>query len=296
MRVVVLSRNSKVASTRRLVEAARARGHQVRVIDPSTLQLQLGGSRGRLVRAWKRLKTPDLVLPRFSPNAAPFALPMVEQFAAQGAVVLNSERAIAVSRHPIRCLVKLSLDGVPVPRTVLARDARALKGLVPRVGGLPVLVKLVDVSEAPRVMLCEAMQTLESAVEAVVGLGHDVMMQESVRPGQREQRLLVVGAEVIAAVSRLMRPGRSARNLGHLDRLEPVTPSAAIAALAVRAARSCGLEVCAVDVRLGKRPVVTAVHAAPNLVDFEPTDVASAIIAHGERLVAQQTVQRRRGT
>ncbi|MCA2978228.1 MAG: RimK family alpha-L-glutamate ligase, partial [Myxococcaceae bacterium] len=294
--VVVLSRTGRVPSTRRLVEAARARGHQVRVIDPATLQLQLGPGRARLVRAWKRLKTPDLVVPRFGPPAAPFALPMVEQFAAQGAVVLNGERAIAVSRHPMRCLLRMTTDGVPVPRTVLARDARALKGLVPRVGGLPVLVKLVEVSEAPRVMLCESMQTLESAVEAVLGLGHDVMMQESVRPGQQEVRLLVVGAKVVAAVARVMRPGRAGRNLGQPERIEPTRADEAVVSLAQRAAKSCGLEVCAVDVRRGRRALVTAVHAAPNLLEFEPVDVADAIIAHGERLVAEQTVQRRRGT
>ncbi|MDX2011740.1 MAG: RimK family alpha-L-glutamate ligase [Myxococcaceae bacterium] len=296
MRVVVLSRTGKVPSTRRLVEAARARGHHVRVIDPASLQLQLGPSRGRLVRAWKRLKTPDLVIPRFAPAAAPFALPMVEQFAAQGAVVLNTERAIAVSRHPIRCLMQLSSDGVPVPRTVLARDARALKGLVPRVGGLPVLVKLVEVSEAPRVMLCESMQTLESAVEAVVGLGHDVLMQESMRVGQRDIRLLVVGGRVIGAVEQILKPGRAGRNLSPPERLEPVTPRDSTIALARKAAGRCGLEVCAVDVREGTRAVVTAVHAAPNLLDFEPLDVATPIIVHGEQLVAEQTVQRRQGT
>jgi ribosomal protein S6--L-glutamate ligase len=296
MRVVVLSRTGKVPSTRRLVDAARARGHHVRVIDPASLQLQLGSGRGRLVRAWKRLKTPDLVIPRFAPLAAPFALPMLEQLATQGAVVLNDAQAIAASLQPIRCLQRLASDGLPVPKTVLARDARALKGLVPRVGGLPVVVKLVEVSEAPRVMLCESMQTLESAVEAVVGLGHDVMMQESVRPGQREVRVLVVGPRVVAAVTRVMRPGRAGRNLSHPERLEPLTPTDATVSLALRAAARCGLSVCAVDVRLGKRALVTAVHAAPNLLDFEPLDVAPAIVEHGERLVAQQPVQRRPGT
>lgn len=293
MRVVVLSRSSKIASTRRLMEAARARGHQVRCVDPTSLQLQLGARPGRLVRAYKLMRTPELVIPRFASNVAAFALPMVEQLEAQGARTLNGADAIGVSRNLLRCLQRLSSRGVPVPRTVLARDAKALKSLVSRVSGLPVVVKLLAASEQRRVMLCESMQSLEAALEAILGLGHDVVMQESIRPGQRDLQLLVVGEKVVAAVNRVPKPGRAARNLGQFDRLERCAPSDEVRALAERAARSCALEVCSVDVIEGRWPRVADVNAVPSIPELElatEQDLASLIIERGEQLVAARAI------
>jgi ribosomal protein S6--L-glutamate ligase len=289
MRVLVLSRSKRVASTRRLMEAARARGHHVRCVDPVSLQLQLGARPGRLVRSYKVMTTPDLVLPRFQASVGPFALPMVEQLSAQGAQVLNGADAIGVSRNLLRCLQRLSSRGVPVPRTVLARDAKALKSFASRVGGLPVVVKLLAVTEQRRVMLCESVQSLEAALEAVLGLGHDVVMQESIRPGQRNLQLLVVGGKVLAALQRVPAPGRAARNLGQFERVERATVSAEIEQLAQRAAAACGLELCSVDVIEGRWARVADVDAVPSLTEFEAAaerDVCSEIIARGEQLVA----------
>ncbi len=294
MRVVVLSRSSKLATTRRLMDAARARGHHVRCVDPTSLQLQLGARPGRLVRAYKSMRTPELVIPRFASNVAAFALPMVDQLEAQGARSLNVADAIGVSRNLLRCLQRLASRGVPVPRTVLARDAKALKSLVSRVSGLPVVVKLLAASEQRRVMLCESMQSLEAALEAVLGLGHDVVMQESIRAGQRDLQLLVVGGTVVAAVNRVARPGRAARNLGQFDRLERCVPSADVRALAEKAARACGLEVCSVDVIEGRWARVADVNASPSIPELElatEQDLASLIIQRGEQLVASRAVQ-----
>jgi len=275
------------------MEAARARGHHVRCIDPTSLQLQLGSRPGRLVRAYKLMRTPDLVIPRFASNVAAFALPMLEQLEAQGALSLNEADAIGVSRNLLRCLQRLASRGVPVPRTVLARDAKALKALVSRVGGVPVVVKLLAASEQRRVMLCESMQSLEAALEAVLGLGHDVVMQESIRPGQHDLQLLVVGGSVVAAVKRVPRPGRAARNLGQFDRLERCTPSDEVRALAEKAARACSLEVCSVDVIEGRWARVADVNAAPSLPELElatELNLASLIIERGEQLVAARAV------
>lgn len=295
MRVVVLSRSSRIASTRRLLEAARKRGHQARSIDPTSLQLQLG-QRGRLVRNFKLLKTPDLVISRFASPVAAFALPMVEQLETQGAVVLDRADAIGISRNVLRCLQRLSSASVPVLRTLLARDARALKAMVSRVGGLPVVVKLLAPGDVSRVMVCESMQSLEAALEAVLGLGFDVVMQESVRVGQQDLQLVVVGGRVRAAVRRVPGPGRAARNLKRYDFIEPVVVDASVEQLASAAARACGLEVCAVDVMQSHATAkVAAVSACPLLPELEAAtgiDLANAIVEHGETLVAARAVRR----
>lgn len=271
------------------MDAARARGHHVRCIDPVSLQLQLGARPGRLVRSYKVMGTPDLVVPRFQAGVGAYALPMLDQLAAQGAQVLNGTDAIGVSRNLLRCLQRLSSRGVPVPRTVLARDAKALKSFASRVGGLPVVVKLLAVSEQRRAMLCESVQSLEAALEAVLGLGHDVVMQESIRPGQRNLQLLVVGGRVLAALNRVPEPGRAARNLGRFERVERAAVSPELEQLAQRAAAACGLEVCSVDIIEGRWARVADVNAVPSLSEFEAAaerDLCAEIIARGEQLVA----------
>lgn len=292
MRVVVLSRSMRIPSTRRLVAVAKERGHQVRCIDPTSLQLVLGSKRARLVRAYKLLRTPDLVIPRFSTGVAPFALPMLDQLETQGAIVLNQADAIGVSRNLLRCLQRLASRDVPVHRTVLARDAKALKSLAARVGGLPVVVKLLAATEQRRVMLCESMQSLEAALEAVLDLGHDVVMQESIRPGQRDLQVFVVGGRAVAAVQRIAKPGRAARNLGQLDRIEKVVPSDEVRFLAERAAAACGLLVCSVDVIEGRWARVTDVSATPQLAEIEAIaehDLTSDVLMLGERLVSNRS-------
>lgn len=299
VRLVVLSRSSRIASTRRLIDAAEARGHQVRCIDPVTLQLQLGPERGRLVRNFKRLKTPDLVVNRSATQLAPFVLPMLEQFEAQGAVVLDRADAVGASRNLLRCLQRLSSCGLPVMRTVLARDVRALKALVSRVGGLPVVVRVQTSGDGPRAMVCESMQSLEASLEAVLGLGHDVVMQECVRLGQQSLEVIVVGGQVTAAVQRVFKPGRAARNLGDVEQLEPIERTAAIATLATKAAKACSLEVCSVELVQTKRGLkvasVSSCPALPQLEAVASVDVSTAIIAHGESLVAARNARPKMG-
>jgi ribosomal protein S6--L-glutamate ligase len=234
-----------------------------------------------------------LVIPRFAPSVAAFALPMVEQLEAQGARVLNRADAIGVSRNLLRCLQRLASRGVPVPRTVLARDAKALKSLVSRVSGLPVVVKLLSASEQRPVMLCESMQSLEAALQAVLGLGHDVVMQEAIRAGQRDLQFLVVGGKVVASVLRVPRHSRAARNLGQFDRLERCVASDDVRALAEAAARACALEVCSVDVIEGRWARVADVNAVPSIPELETAteqDLANLIIERGEQLVDSRSV------
>jgi ribosomal protein S6--L-glutamate ligase len=227
-----------------------------------------------------------LVLTRFAMNQAPFALSIADQFSAQGALVINDGLSISVSRNGVRCLQRLASGGVAVPRTLLAKDVKALKSMVSSVGGLPVQVRLAAVTEERRVMLCESVQALEAALEALLGLGHDVLMQESVRPSDRQFRLLIVDDQVVCALEQIMRPGRAGRNLKLIETLKSVSVSDAVAAIARRAATLCGLALCAVDVKEGRRIVVTDIDPIPHVVEFETVcrvDVVSAIVACGER-------------
>ena len=293
MKLVVLSRSRSIPSTRRLVEAAKLRGHSVRVMGPTDVEVHLDGHSTRLVYQGKRIRLPDVVIPRIAASVASYGLPVLEQFALHGSLVMNTARAIGQSRNPARCLQLLAAHGLDIPRTVMARRIDDLKALVKGLGGLPVLVKLIQGSERRGMMVCESEQSLEASLEAVLGLGHNIVLQQYVRRASRDVRVFVLGGRAIAAVCRTARAGRLARSLSHHGKLEAIDMSDEVRAVAERAALLCELEVCAVDLLELKRGTkVFEVNASPALPDMEAAtgvDLAGAIIERAESLFAAST-------
>src|SRR5256712_13343148 len=148
----------------------------------------------------------------------------------------------------MRTLQLLAARGIPVPPSVMAASAGDLKAMIELVGGLPVLIKLITPSERPGVMVCETLQSMESALEAVLSMGHNLLVQRYVRrKRERDLRALVVGDKAIAWVERRPRPGRLLHTLARGAKLKAVRVPGALDELAVKAAGVVGLEVAAVD-------------------------------------------------
>jgi ribosomal protein S6--L-glutamate ligase len=271
-----------------MVEAAKARGHQVKVLNPLQVSVRLGRKKPGLIFRAKALRVPDVVIPRIASSIASYGLAIVDQFQAHGSLVLNSARAIGLSRNPARCLQRLASVGLDIPATVISREVSDLQAMVDEVGGVPVLVKLMAGSERRGVMLCESRQSLEAALEAVLGLGHNIVMQEYVRKAQRDVRVFVVGGVALAAASRIPRAGRLSRTLSRNARIEPTPLTDSLKLAAEAAARLTELEVCAVDLlELGnsKPPRIFEVNASPSLPEMEAAtgvDLATAIISRAE--------------
>lgn len=288
MRITILSRAATIPSTRRLVEAARARGHQARVLNPLRVEMLLDGGSASLFYQRKRVAPCDVVVPRIAHSISSYGLAVVNQFAMRGVAILNSAQAIAQSRNKMRSLQLLSANGVPIPATVMARSAGELKEMVHLVGGVPVLVKLVQGQEKRGVMVCESLQSLEAALEAILGLGHDLVVQQYVRKTGQDIRVLVVGGQAVAAVRRRPRVGRLSQTLNRGARLEGIELSAGQRAAAERAAALMGLEVAAVDLLdVASGPRVFEVNSSPALTEMEEAtgvDIAGRIVERAETL------------
>lgn len=289
MKLVVLSRSRSIPSTRRLVEVAKARGHHVKVLNPLDVELYLDGRRVELLHRRKRVGRVDVVIPRIAASIATYGLPVLEQFETRGAKILNTARAIGQSRNPARCLQALASRGIAIPATVMARDSKELMAMIGLVGGVPVLVKLLAGAERRGLMVCESEQSLEAALEAVLGLGHNIVMQEYVKRAGRDIRVFVVGGKAVAAVTRVPKAGRLSRTLARFARLDALTPSDEVRTTAEKAAIICGLEVCAVDLIEFKKspPKVFEVNASPSLPEMElatGVDLAAAIIGRAEEI------------
>lgn len=289
MRLTVLSRSAAIYSTRRLAEAARARGHVVRVVDPARVELGLGAGRPALYHRGRPFPPTEVAIPRIAASSQQHGLAVVNQLALLGVPLLNGPLGIAASRDKLRSLQLLSASGVAVPRTVMANDPSALKSMVKHVGGVPVLVKLVAPGDKGGVMICETLQSLEAALEAILGLGQDIVVQQYVKEARgSDLRALVVGGRVVAAVRRRATAGRMSRSLRRGARFEPVRLAPRCAVAAAEAARVVGLEVCAVDMLdVPGGPMVFEVNSSPGLQELEEAcgvDAAAAIVARAEDL------------
>jgi ribosomal protein S6--L-glutamate ligase len=290
MKVTLLSRSASIPSTRRLVEVGRARGHRMRVLNPLRVQMHLDGGSATLYYDRKKLTPTDVVLPRIAQSISTYGLAVVNQFGLARVPLVNHAQAIAQSRNKMRSLQLLSAHGINIPATVMARDAAHLKEMVGLVGGVPVLVKLLQGQEKHGVMVCESLQSLEAALEAVLGLGHNLVMQEYVKSSGQDVRVLVVGGEAVAAVRRRPRPGRLAHTLNKGARLEALQLSPGQRATAEKATRLVGLEVAAVDMLdVQGQPKVFELNSSPALPEMEAAtgmDLATLIIQRAEALVA----------
>jgi ribosomal protein S6--L-glutamate ligase len=299
MHLTVLSRSAAIFTTRRIVEAARARGHVARVVDPLKVEMRLGADGPEIFHRGRDFPVTDVVVPRIAPSISQYGLAVVNHLQLLGLPVMNGAPAIGLARNKMRVLQLLSASGVKVPRTVMASGPSGLREMVRHVGGLPVLVKLLRGNDKTGIIVCETRQALESALEAILRLGQSTIVQQYLK-GRRggDLRVFVVGGRAVAALRRRPRVGRLSRNLGQGARFEGVRLGGEAERAAVAAASVVGLEVCAVDMLDAPGgPRVFEVHSSPGIREAEEAcgaDVAGAIVERAAELAGLRPVAGKR--
>jgi len=291
MRIGILSQDGALYSTRRLREAAEARGHEVRVIDYMGCSMTVAsGSPGLLYRG-EPLAPLDAVVPRIGVSQTYYGTAVVRQFEIMGVCCLNGSQAIARSRDKLRCLQILAREGLGLPVTGFAHSPEDAKGLVGALGGPPLVVKLVEGTQGMGVVLAGNEETAGAVIEAFRGREVDILVQEFIEEaGGVDVRALVVGGEVAAAMARQAPPGEFRSNLHQGGEARQVRLSDDEREAALRAARAVGLNVAGVDLlRSDRGPLVLEVNSSPGLEGIEKVsgvDVAGAVIRFLERETA----------
>jgi ribosomal protein S6--L-glutamate ligase len=282
MKIAILSRNSKLYSTSRLVEAGRARGHEVDVID--TLHCYMDITRSRPVVRYHGEELPyyDAVIPRIGASISFYGTAVVRQFEMTGSFCVNESVAISRSRDKLRSLQLLSRKGVGLPRTGFASKADNAKDLIKNVGGAPLVIKLLEGTQGIGVVLADTNKAAESIIEAFMGLKANILVQEYIaEAGGADIRCFVVGDKVVAAMKRQGAEGEFRSNLHRGGSATLVKLSKDERATAMNAAKVMGLNVCGVDILQSKNgPVVMEVNSSPGLEGIETAtkkDVAGLI-------------------
>jgi ribosomal protein S6--L-glutamate ligase len=291
VRIAILSRNRKLYSTARLVEAARARGHEPEVIDPIACVVQIARGQQHMYARGREVAGYDAVIPRIGASITDYGLAVLSYFERHGVPSCNSTQAISQSRDKLRALLMLSAHDVGIPRTAMAREPGAIRAAVAAVGGTPVIIKLRQGTQGVGVMIAESPAAVESTIDTLWGLGQNIILQEFVAESRgRDIRAVVVGGQLVAAMRRTARSGEFRSNLHRGGAGERVELSPEYAGAAISAARIIGLDVAGVDLLESQGgPLVVEVNSSPGLRGIEratQVDVAQRIIAHTEALRA----------
>jgi len=293
MKIGVLSRNSKLYSTRRLVEAARARGHEVRVVD--VLKCYMNITANNPVVYYKSPGAPapealefDAVIPRIGASVTGYGCAVLRQFEVCGTYSVNESIAITRSRDKLRAHQLLARKGIGQPITSYAHSADATSDLIDSVGGAPLVVKIMESTHGNGVVLAETSKAAEALINAFRGLEADFLVQEFIKEsGGADIRCFVIGDKVIAAMQRTAAPGEFRSNLHRGGTASVVRLRPDERKLAVKAAQVMGLDVAGVDIiRSNHGPLVLEVNSSPGLEGIERAtgkDIAGAIIAYLEK-------------
>lgn len=288
MKIAILSRNTKLYSTRRLVEAGEQRGHEVKIINTLRCYMNTTSKKPEVHYNGEMLVGYDAVIPRIGASITFYGTAVLRQFEMMGVFPANESVAITRARDKLRSLQLLSRDGVGLPITGYANSPDDIQDLIKMVGGAPLVIKLLEGTQGIGVVLAETKKAAESVIEAFMGLKANILIQEFIKEaGGADIRCFVIDGKVVAAMKRQAPEGEFRSNLhrGGSAELIKITPKER--ATAVRAAKVMGLNVAGVDILRSERgPLVMEVNSSPGLEGIESAtgkDVAGLIIEFLEK-------------
>ena len=293
MKIAILSRNAKLYSTVRLVEAARKRGHRVRVLDPLRCYMRIAPGNFAVHYKGRALADYDAVIPRVGASITFYGTAVLRQFEMMGVYTPNSSDAILRARDKLRCLQLLARESLGLPATVFGDNPDDTNDLLAMLGEPPHVIKLNEGSQGQGVLLAEKRSASQSVIEAFRGLYANFLVQEFIREANgADIRCFVVGGKVVAAMRRQGREGEFRSNLHRGGSASVAQLNAAETDTALRAARVMGLNVAGVDLLRSKRgPLVLEVNSSPGLEGIEAAtqvDVGGEIIEYIERRVRKR--------
>lgn len=283
MKLAILSCSPKSYSTRRLKEAAEQRNHRVKVLNTLKFAIDLERGSPDLYYLQKPLSDYDAVLPRIGASITYYGTAVVRQFQEMDVFCANTSHGILNSRDKLRSLQILSRHQIGIPRTTFVRDKKDVLPAIRRVGGAPVIIKLIEGTQGIGVLLADSEKQAESIVELLQSQKQNVLIQKFVAESKgKDIRAFVVGDRVVAAMRRVAQGQEFRSNVHRGGVAEPIELDEQYLETAIRCTQILGLSVAGVDMLEGKDgPQVMEVNSSPGLEGIETCtelDIAGAIV------------------
>ncbi|TFB11051.1 RimK family alpha-L-glutamate ligase [Candidatus Marinimicrobia bacterium MT.SAG.2] len=287
MRLGILSKGSRIYSTKRIREAARNRGHRVITLNPLKCQLNLMRYQHSIYYSGRKVNPPDVIIPRIGATLTNYGISVVRQFEILGSKVLNSADSISRSRDKMRALQLLAAEGIHIPKTVMARNPNQLVRALQLTGGPPTILKLIEGTQGIGVILSETRQSFESTLDTLWNLGQDILIQQFMAESKgRDIRAFVINGKVVAAMKREAAAEEFRANIHRGGTGKMVTLSSIQEETAIRATEIIGLGIAGVDFfDIPGEPIIIELNSSPGLQGIERAsgvDVATEIIKYAE--------------
>lgn len=290
MRIVILSRNRNLYSTRRLLEAAQQRGHEAMVVDHMKCTLAIEQGRPHIYYDGKEITDVHGVIPRIGASATFYGTAVVRQFEMMKIFTAVESQALVRSRDKLRSLQILARAGIGIPKTVFASSPKDkdIDQIIDLVGGAPCVIKLLEGTQGIGVILAENRKAAKSVIEAFLKLDAHMLVQEFIAESKgTDIRAFVVDGQVVGAMKRQAKEGEFRSNLHRGGTATVVQLSPEERATAIKAAKKLGLGIAGVDMLQSVRgPLVMEVNSSPGLEGIEgatKVDIAGKIIEYVER-------------
>jgi ribosomal protein S6--L-glutamate ligase len=288
MRIVILSQNPNLYSTKRLVEAGEKKGHEMLIVDHGKCNLVIEKKKPTIIYKGKEITDIDGVIPRIGASITFFGTAVVRQFEMMKVFTATESQALVRSRDKLRSLQILSRAGIGLPKTVFSNYSKNVSEVIDAVGGAPLVIKLLEGTQGLGVVLADNKNSAESILEAFNGLKARVIVQEFIKEaGGADIRVFIVDGMVVGAMKRQGKEGEFRSNLhrGGTANIIELTDEEENAAL--KAAKAMGLGIAGVDLLQSSRgPLILEVNSSPGLEGIESAtgkDIATKIIKYVER-------------
>jgi len=290
MNIKILSRNPKLYSTKRLVEAAEKRKHNVQVVDHLKCDLVIEKRNPNIFYKGNYIQDTDAIIPRIGASVTFYGTAVVRQFEMMGAFSTIDSEALVRSRDKLRSLQVLTRARIGLPKTVFTNYSRDVEGVIQHVGGTPLVIKLLEGTQGLGVVLAETKNAAKSVIEAFNGLQARVIVQEFIKEaGGADIRVFVIDGHVVGAMKRQGKEGEFRSNLHQGGSAEVIELSDEEEIAAIKAAKAMRLGVAGVDMLQSSRgPLVLEVNSSPGLEGIEKAtgkDIARKIIQYIEKNV-----------
>jgi ribosomal protein S6--L-glutamate ligase len=287
----ILSMAPRAYSTQRLRQAAEERGHKVKVLNTLRFSIELQEGEPDLYYRAKHLSDYDAVLPRIGASITYYGTAVVRQFEQMEVYTPNTANGITNSRDKLRSLQILSRHDIGIPHTTFVRDRSDVLPAIERIGGAPVIIKILEGTQGVGVILADTTKVAEAIIETLQVARQNVLIQQFVAESKgKDIRAFVVGDRVVASMRRVAQGDEFRSNVHRGGVAEPVQLDERYEETAVRAAQIMGLRVAGVDMLEGKDgPQIMEVNSSPGLEGIESAtglDIAGAVIDYMAQQVA----------
>lgn len=283
MNLTVLSRAPNCYSTRRLLEAAEAKGLNVKIRDPLRFAIDMEEGEPNLFYRNKAIQTPDAILPRIGTSITRYGTTVVRQFEQMDVYTPNTAAGISNSRDKLKSLQIMSRHDIGIPRTAYVRQKGDVADAIERVGGTPVIIKLIEGTQGVGVILADKLEIAKAIIETLHSTNQNVLIQKFVAESKgKDVRAFVINDRVVAAIRRTAQGQEFRSNVHRGGVATAIDLDPKFEKAAVRAAQIMGLKVCGVDMLEGKDgPQIMEVNSSPGLEGIEGAtglDIAGEVI------------------